>query len=73
MKEKYAKTNKNLDDEKGYGDGTKINIDGGMISSCKCPGCPGKKTTRQQSPKNIFSINNSLVQHQGKQKKLSSR
>eukprot|EP00957_Ditylum_brightwellii_P186379 14191034-Ditylum_brightwellii.AAC.1 len=51
MKEECAKMKKDLDDGKGYGDGTKTNIDGDMISLCKCPGCPGKKNHKTTTSK----------------------
>eukprot|EP00957_Ditylum_brightwellii_P062916 4774186-Ditylum_brightwellii.AAC.1 len=43
MKEECTKITKDLEDGKGYGDDKGCNIDGDMISTCECPGCPSKK------------------------------
>eukprot|EP00957_Ditylum_brightwellii_P076306 5800110-Ditylum_brightwellii.AAC.1 len=51
MKEECAKANKDLEDGKGYGDDKDCNLDGNMISTCECPGCPGKKNHKTAKSK----------------------
>eukprot|EP00957_Ditylum_brightwellii_P030455 2306277-Ditylum_brightwellii.AAC.1 len=51
MKEECAKTKKDLEDGKGYCDDKGCDLDDNMISTCKCPGCPGKKNHKTAKSK----------------------
>jgi hypothetical protein len=51
MKEECAKTKKDLEDGKGYGDDKGCDLDGNMVSTCECPGCPGKKNHKTAKSK----------------------
>ena len=43
MKIECAKVKKDQEDGRRYGDDKGCNLSGEMISTCMCPGCPGKK------------------------------
>eukprot|EP00957_Ditylum_brightwellii_P168504 12826352-Ditylum_brightwellii.AAC.1 len=54
MKIEYARVKKDKEDGHGYGDDKGCNLSSEMISTCVCPGCPGKKITKQPSLESIF-------------------
>ena len=50
------KTKKDVENGLLYGDDNKADLSGNMLSTCVCPGCPGKKNTRPQHQKSVCGI-----------------
>ena len=51
MKEECTKIKKDIEKGLAYGDDNKADLGGNMVSSWKCPGCPGTKNHKTAASK----------------------